>query len=78
MKIKNIKMKENILVLKGRRFKIISNLGAVKKLIRNFKNYCYTTSILTVTEKQNNLEFKVFSDKLKTNIINLNCNVIVL
>lgn len=78
MKIENIKMKENILILKGKRFKIISNLGEVKRLIRNFKNYCYTTSILTVVETQNNLEFKVFSNKLKTNIINLNCNVIVL
>lgn len=78
MKIENIKIKENILILKGKRFKIISNLGEVKRLIRNFKNYCYTTSILTVVETQNNLEFKVFSNKLKTNIINLNCNVIVL
>lgn len=48
MKIKNIKMKENIIVLKGKRFKIVSNLGAVKKLIRNFKNYCYQNSILYV------------------------------
>ncbi len=78
MKIKNIKMKENIIVLKGKRFKIVSNLGAVKKLIRNFKNYCYQNSILNITENQNNLEFKVFSDKLKTNIIDLNCEVVAL
>ena len=76
--MENIKMKENVLYLKGKRFKIVSNLGEVKRLIRNFKNYCYTTSILTIVETQNNLEFKVFSNKLKTNIISLNCNIVTL
>ena len=75
IKIDNLRLKDNILTLKNKKYKLISNILEVKRLLKNFKSYCYKNSILKVAENSDSLEFNVFNN---VNIISLKANVVAL
>lgn len=75
VKIDNLKMKNDIITLKNKKYKLTSNVAEVKRLLKNFKSYCYKNSILNVAENTNSLEFNVFNLK---SVISLKANVIAL
>lgn len=75
IKIDNLRLKDNILTLKNKKYKLISNILEVKRLLKNFKSYCYKNSILKIVENSNSLEFNVFNN---VNIISLKADVVML
>lgn len=75
IKIDNLRLKDNILTLKNKKYKLISNILEVKRLLKNFKSYCYKNSILKIVENSNSLEFNVFNN---VNIISLKADVVIL
>lgn len=75
IKINNLRLKNNIITLKNKKYKLTSNILEVKRLLKNFKSYCYKTSMLSVAENYDSLEFKVFNS---VNVISLKANVVML
>lgn len=75
IRIDNLRLKDNILTLKNKKYKLISNILEVKRLLKNFKSYCYKNSILNITENLDSLEFNVFNN---INVISLKAKVIAL
>lgn len=75
LKIDNLRLKDNILTLKNKKYKLTSNIAEVKRLLKNFKSYCYKNSILNIIENSDSLEFNVFSDR---NVISLKAGIIAL
>ena len=75
IRVDNLKLKNNVLTLKNKKYKLISNIMEVKRLLKNFKSYCYKNSILNITENSNNLEFNVFNNKT---VISLKADVVML
>ena len=75
LKINNLILKNDIITLKNKKYKLTSNILEVKRLLKTFKSYCYKTSILSVAENSDSLEFNVFNSK---NVISLKANVVVL
>ena len=75
IKINNLRLKNNIITLKNKKYKLTSNILEVKRLLKNFKSYCYKNSMLNITENMDNLEFKVFNN---VNIISLKADVVML
>lgn len=73
IRIDNLRLKDNILTLKNRKYKLISNILEVKRLLKNFKSYCYKNSILNITETTDSLEFNVFNS---VNVISLKADVV--
>lgn len=75
IRLDNLRLKDNIITLKNKKYKLLNNIIEVKRLLKNFKSYCYKTSMLSVAENINSLEFNVFKDKT---IISLKADVVVL
>ena len=75
IRINNLRLKNNILTLKNKKYKLLNNIIEVKRLLKNFKSYCYKNSMLNIRENTDNLEFKVFND---INIISLKADVVIL
>lgn len=75
IRIDNLRLKNNILTLKNKKYKLTSNIIEVKRLLKNFKSYCYKNSILNITENSDSLEFNVFNN---INVISLKAEVIAL
>jgi hypothetical protein len=75
IKIDNLRLKNNIITLKNKKYKLTSNILEVKRLLKNFKSYCYKTSMLSVVENYDSLEFKVFNS---VNVISLKADVVML
>ena len=66
IRINNLRLKDNIITLKN-------NIIEVKRLLKNFKSYCYKNSMLNITENSDSLEFNVFNE---VNVISLKANVV--
>lgn len=75
IKIDNLRLKNNIITLKNKKYKLTSNILEVKRLLKNFKSHCYKNSLLKIAENMDSLEFNVFNVK---NIISLKANVVML
>lgn len=75
IKIDNLRLKNNILTLKNKKYKLINNILEVKRLLKNFKSYCYKNSLLNITVNMDSLEFNVFNN---VNVISLKAKVIML
>ena len=75
IRIDTLRLKNNIITLKNKKYKLTSNILEVKRLLKNFKSYCYKNSILNITENIDNLEFNVFNYKT---VISLKAKVIML
>ena len=75
IRVNNLRLKDNIITLKNKKYKLTSNILEVKRLLKNFKSYCYKNSMLNVVDKMDSLEFKVFNN---VNVISLKADVVML
>lgn len=75
IRIDNLRLKDNIIILKNKKYKLINNILEVKRLLKNFKSYCYKNSILKIVENSDSLEFNVFNN---VNVISLKADVVML
>lgn len=75
IRIDNLRLKNDIITLKNKKYKLTSNIAEVKRLLKNFKSYCYKNSILNVAKNENSLEFNVFNAKT---VISLKAGIIAL
>lgn len=75
IRIDNLRLKDNIITIKNKKYKLTSNIIEVKRLLKNFKSCCYQNAMLNVVEKMDRLEFKVFNNK---NVLILKAGVIAL
>ena len=75
IRIDNLRLKNNIITLKTKKYKLTSNILEVKRLLKNFKSCCYKNSLLNITVNMDSLEFNVFNN---INVISLKADVIML
>ena len=73
IRVNNLRLKDNIITLKNKKYKLINNILEVKRLLKNFKSYCYKTSMLSVAENSDSLEFNIFNN---VNVMSLKANVV--